>query len=227
MKFTAIRGVQLRPGKAGGGRSQSGSEDSWAAGGETSYVRAMTFALAYTKQAGKALDKLSLTTVLRILAGCERLKTKPFPDGTHIKKLEGYKDLYRLRVVDLRIVFTIKRSTVTVLGVISMKDVQKAYLPRVREGGNLSRGDSGTFVPLESPGRPGWPSQWRNDGPDSSGVTGRRPSSETSRSGRPGARPKAIPTGAPDVGRSTSSARRPWRRDCGGRSRGVPTRSRR
>ncbi len=87
----------------------------------------MTFALAYTKQAEKALEKFSLTTALRILAGCERLKTKPFPDGKHVKKLEGYKDLYRLRVGDFRIVFTIKSSTVTVLDVISKKDFQKAY----------------------------------------------------------------------------------------------------
>ncbi len=87
----------------------------------------MTFALSYGKGAEKALKKLDRTAALKILAGCERLKTDPFPDGKHVKKLKGYEDLYRLRVGDFRIVFTIAGSAVTVIEVVPKKDFQKAY----------------------------------------------------------------------------------------------------
>ncbi|MBI4242448.1 MAG: type II toxin-antitoxin system RelE/ParE family toxin [Candidatus Rokubacteria bacterium] len=66
-------------------------------------------------------------TALRIVDGCERLKSNPFPDGKHVKKLKGYEELYRLPVGDLRVVFQRSGSRIEVIDVLSKPDFQKAY----------------------------------------------------------------------------------------------------
>lgn len=87
----------------------------------------MTFAIAYARRAEKQLAKLSPQTALKILAGCERLKSNPFPDEKHVKKLKGYQGIYRLRAGDYRVVFMISRDEVQVIDVVSKPDFQKAY----------------------------------------------------------------------------------------------------
>lgn len=87
----------------------------------------MKFQLVHSRQAEKQLSKLTPQTALRLLNGCDRLTTNPYPDQKHVKKLKGYKDLYRLRVGDYRIVFRITTNTVEIADVITKQDFQKAY----------------------------------------------------------------------------------------------------
>jgi len=54
----------------------------------------------YSKQAVKSIGKINNPTKRRIKNGIEKL-----PDGD-VKKLQGYENLYRLRVGDLRIIFS-------------------------------------------------------------------------------------------------------------------------
>ena len=84
------------------------------------------FRLVYSRLAEKQLAKLSAQTALRILKGCERLNTKPFPDDKHVKKLKGYHALYRLRIGDYRVVFTIAGQMVEVIDIISKQDFQNS-----------------------------------------------------------------------------------------------------
>ncbi len=87
----------------------------------------MTFRLVYAKSAEKQFNRLNLQTVLRIVKGCERLEINPFPDDKHIKKLKGYKNLYRLWVGDYRIVFRISEVVVEVIDIVSKPDFKKSY----------------------------------------------------------------------------------------------------
>ena len=87
----------------------------------------MTFRLVYAERAERQLNRLNPQTSLRIVNGCERLKTHPFPDGKHVKKLKGYENIYRLRVGDYRIVFRISKDVVEVIDVVSKPDFKKSY----------------------------------------------------------------------------------------------------
>ena len=87
----------------------------------------MKFELVYSKSAEKQLYKLTPGVGIKILNGCERLITNPFPDQKHVKKLKGYKELYRLRVGEYRIVFRITSKTVEIIDVITKQDFQKSY----------------------------------------------------------------------------------------------------
>lgn len=59
------------------------------------------YKIIFEKEAQKFLDKQDRSKRLRIYKAIYRL-----PDGTDIKKLKGY-NLYRLRVGDCRILYTI------------------------------------------------------------------------------------------------------------------------
>jgi len=72
------------------------------------------FEVVFTERAQKDLSDLPEHEIEQILSSCLRLETNPHPDGKHIKKLKGYKDLYRLRIGDYRAVFECKSNTVTV-----------------------------------------------------------------------------------------------------------------
>jgi mRNA interferase RelE/StbE len=63
----------------------------------------------------------------QILSSCLRLETNPHPDGKHIKKLKGYKNLYRLRIGDYRAVFEWKKNLVTVVSLLTSQDFGKRY----------------------------------------------------------------------------------------------------
>lgn len=87
----------------------------------------MTFEVVYSRKAERQLEGFRPQTALRIVEGCERLKSHPFPDGRHIKKLKGYEGLFRLRVGDYRVVFRMAQNRVEVIDVISKPDFQKSY----------------------------------------------------------------------------------------------------
>ncbi len=85
------------------------------------------FRVVFTEKAQKDLYDLSEDEIAQILSSCLRLETNPHPDGKHIKKLKGYKDIYRLRIGDYRVVFEWKSNTVTVVRLLTRQDFGKKY----------------------------------------------------------------------------------------------------
>jgi len=85
------------------------------------------FKVVFTEKAQKDLSNLPEHEIEQILSSCLRLETNPHPDGKHIKKLKGYKDMYRWRVGDYRAVFEWKISTVTVVRLLTRQDFGKKY----------------------------------------------------------------------------------------------------
>lgn len=61
------------------------------------------YKIIISKKAKKFIDKLPSKDKLRIVTAIEKL-----PDIGDIKSLSGYKDVYRLRVGDYRIIYTVE-----------------------------------------------------------------------------------------------------------------------
>lgn len=85
------------------------------------------FRVIFSCRAKKDLDSLSDNEFVRIINGCKRLEHDPAPDGKHIKKLRGYKEIFRLRVGDYRIVFECKGSEVSIVTVVTRQEFGKKY----------------------------------------------------------------------------------------------------
>jgi len=83
--------------------------------------------ISFANKAAGDLDDLSDSDYERIVKGCLRLESDPSPDGKHVKKLQGYKDLYRLRTGDYRVVFQWQGSDVTVIRVLTRQDFGKRF----------------------------------------------------------------------------------------------------
>lgn len=83
--------------------------------------------LFFTAQAEKQLGKLDKNTRLRIIAALDRLR-EAYPVGD-IRKMQGYDDLWRLRVGDHRIVMQIDlitaSITITVIRIGHRKEVYR------------------------------------------------------------------------------------------------------
>jgi len=86
---------------------------------------AQKYKVSFTDKALKDLDDQDDPDYDRILKGCIRLQEDPSPDGKHVKKLKGYKDLCRLRIGDYRAVFGWKDYTVTVIRILTRQDFGK------------------------------------------------------------------------------------------------------
>lgn len=84
------------------------------------------YKVSFTHKALSDLD-VSDDDFERIHKACKRLENNPIPDGKHIKKLKGYKDLYRLRIEDYRAVFEWKGERVTVIRILSKQDFIRKY----------------------------------------------------------------------------------------------------
>jgi mRNA interferase RelE/StbE len=85
------------------------------------------FKVVFTEKAQKDLFDLSEHEIDQILSSCLRLETNPHPDAKHIKKLKGYKDIYRLRIGDYRVVFEWKSNIMTVVRLLTRQDFGKKY----------------------------------------------------------------------------------------------------
>jgi mRNA interferase RelE/StbE len=85
------------------------------------------FEVVFTEKARKDLSNLPEHEIEQILSSCLRLETNPHPHGKHIKKLKGYKDMYRLKAGDYRAVFEWKSRTVTVVRLLTRQDFGKKY----------------------------------------------------------------------------------------------------
>lgn len=74
---------------------------------------AESFAIEYAPQALKELAKLDKTVARRVVKAINALGANPRPSGT--RALVGYTNLWRIRVGDYRIVYTIRDSELVVL----------------------------------------------------------------------------------------------------------------
>ena len=77
-----------------------------------------------TPAARKQLDKLERRIQLRLQPKIDELAIEPRPHG--VKKLAGKEDLYRVRVGDFRILYTIEDDRLIVL-VVKIADRKQAY----------------------------------------------------------------------------------------------------
>jgi mRNA interferase RelE/StbE len=75
--------------------------------------------ITYLKQAVKAIERLDIPTKQRIKQGIIKL-----PDGD-VKRLKGYTDLYRLRIGDWRVLFTMIADRITVEDILPRGDAYK------------------------------------------------------------------------------------------------------
>jgi mRNA interferase RelE/StbE len=84
------------------------------------------FSLIFDKEATKYLKKLDLSVRRRIRDSLVELAENPYSDP-HVKRLKGFKDLFRKRVGDYRIVFGMdtENSVIMVLRVASRGQVYK------------------------------------------------------------------------------------------------------
>jgi mRNA-degrading endonuclease RelE of RelBE toxin-antitoxin system len=81
-----------------------------------------------SEKAQQDLDSFPDKITHQILADCARLAHDPIPDGTRIKKLQGFKErLYRLRAGDYRVVFKRSGNRIDIVRVLSKPDFQRAY----------------------------------------------------------------------------------------------------
>ena len=85
------------------------------------------YKVSFTDKALADVEDFSEPDYSRILKGCLRRQVDPAPDGKHVKKLKGYKDLYRLRIGDYRAVFELQADTVTVLRILTRQIFGKKY----------------------------------------------------------------------------------------------------
>lgn len=83
----------------------------------------MKYQVQIVKKAAKSLNKLPKPIVKRILDKISELEDNPKPAGS--KKLQGY-ELYRLRVGDWRVIYSIEEKVLLIL-VVSIKSRGKVY----------------------------------------------------------------------------------------------------
>lgn len=69
----------------------------------------MKYQIVLLKRAKKFIDRLSASDRVRVVAAIEKL-----PEGTDIKPLRGTQGVYRLRVGDYRIIYTVDNGKLVV-----------------------------------------------------------------------------------------------------------------
>jgi mRNA interferase RelE/StbE len=65
----------------------------------------LSYSVTFARSARKELESLSKTAALRVLKKIESLPRNPRPSGC--KKLSGQNSLYRIRIGDYRVVYSI------------------------------------------------------------------------------------------------------------------------
>ena len=77
--------------------------------------------IRYTKSAGKSLNSLENIIKSRIIQGIEIL-----PSG-NVKRLQGYVNIYRLRIGDFRVIFSIEENTIIIRDILPRGEAYKRY----------------------------------------------------------------------------------------------------
>jgi len=85
-----------------------------------------SFRIELAAHAAGDLERIGQESRRDILEDLSALKADPFPSGTRIKRLKGFRPpLYRLRCGDFRVLYQIQETTVTVLRVIDRKLLER------------------------------------------------------------------------------------------------------
>ncbi len=70
------------------------------------------FEVKVKRRAAKALERLPEHYRLRVLEALDKLRVNPMPLNNYdVKKLKGLEDTFRIRIGDIRVVYTINWST--------------------------------------------------------------------------------------------------------------------
>ncbi len=85
------------------------------------------FKVVFSNKAEKYLDSMSDDVFYFIVDKCKLLENNPMPDGKHIKKLKGYKNLYRLRAGDYRVVFELNNLEVNIARILTRQEFGTRY----------------------------------------------------------------------------------------------------
>jgi mRNA interferase RelE/StbE len=89
-------------------------------------VSILRFSVQLTESAEDDLNHIPIEIRKEILFDVQRLSSAPFPPGTQIKKLKGFKPpLYRLRAGDYRIIYRVEAGTVFIMRVINRKELER------------------------------------------------------------------------------------------------------
>jgi len=85
-----------------------------------------SFQVVLTEHAIADLEEVSQELREQIQRDLKTLQTSPFPSGTQIKRLKGFRPpIYRLRSGDFRVLYHIREDEVTVLRVIDRKLLER------------------------------------------------------------------------------------------------------
>ena len=82
------------------------------------------FAIIFARSARKELESLPSNSVEKILSAIEKLSFDPFLNGS--KKLKGEKNLWRIRVGDYRIIYSVYTDTL-IIDVIRIRHRKEVY----------------------------------------------------------------------------------------------------
>lgn len=74
-----------------------------------------SFVIEYDPKAIKELAKFDRQVVRRVIRAIDTLSSDPRPSGT--RPLAGYPDLWRMRVGDYRVIYTVRDAELVVLAV--------------------------------------------------------------------------------------------------------------
>jgi mRNA-degrading endonuclease RelE of RelBE toxin-antitoxin system len=84
------------------------------------------FQVNLTEHATDDLKDISKEVRGKIHQDLKALESAPFPFGTHVKRLRGFRPpIYRLRSEDFRVLYHIQGNTVTILRVIDRKLLER------------------------------------------------------------------------------------------------------
>lgn len=84
------------------------------------------FSVQLTGRAADDLDQIPIEIRREILSDIRQLSSAPFPPGTHVKKLKGFKPpLYRLRTGDYRIIYRVEARVIFIMRIINRKDLER------------------------------------------------------------------------------------------------------
>lgn len=84
----------------------------------------LEYAITFARSARKEMEGLPPRTAARILSAVEGLATNPRPEGC--RKLQGSADLWRIRIGDYRVVYSVRDRT-RVVDVVTVRHRRDAY----------------------------------------------------------------------------------------------------
>lgn len=82
------------------------------------------YEITFTRSASKEIQSLSSSLVNRIFPKIEALATEPRPKGC--TKLSGYENLWRIRIGDYRVIYSVDDKT-ELIDIIAIKHRKDAY----------------------------------------------------------------------------------------------------